>query len=292
MYELVQVGKQTYYINCPARMGIYLFNNKQACLIDSGNDKEAGKKVLKILEANGWSLNMIINTHSHADHIGGNNLLQQRTGCLIFAPGIEQAFVQYPILESSMLYGGYPMQELRNKFLLAQESIVQELTPEVLPEGLSMLRFDGHSMAMAAIKTSDDVWFLADCLSSEAILQKYHISYIYDVHGYLQSLKKAKTLEGRLFVPAHAEPCENICALADCNIQKAHEIMELLKKICAEPANFDGILKNVFDHYGLHLDVNQYVLVGSTLRSYISYLHDKGELLADFTGNMLTWKTT
>ena len=68
--------------------------------------------------------------------------------------------------------------------------------------------------------------------------------------------------------------------------------MELLKKICAAPANFDGILKNVFDHYGLHLDVNQYVLVGSTLRSYISYLHDKGELLADFTGNMLTWKTT
>jgi len=292
MYELVQVGSQTYCINCPARMGIYLFNNKQACLIDSGNDKEAGKKVLKILEANGWSLNMIINTHSHADHIGGNNLLQQRTGCPIFAPGIEQAFVQYPILESSMLYGGYPMQELRNKFLLSQESNVQELTPEVLPEGLSMLRLDGHSMAMAVIRTSDDVWFLADCLSSEAILLKYHISYVYDVHGYLQSLEKVKTLEGRLFIPAHAEPCENLCALADCNLQKAHEIMALVKEICVEPANFDGILKKVFDHYGLHLDFNQYVLVGSTLRSYISYLHDKGDLQAGFTGNMLTWKTT
>ncbi len=291
MYELMQVGTQTYYVNCPARMGIYVFSENEACLIDSGNDKETGKKVLKILEANGWSLKMILNTHSHADHIGGNNLLQQRTGCSIFAPGIEQAFVRYPLLESSMLYGGFPMQELRNKFLLAQESNVQELTPELLPQGLTMLRLDGHSMAMAAIKTSDDVWFLADSLSSETILHKYHIAYLYDIHGYLQSLETVKTLDGRLFIPAHAEPCADISALADVNIQKAHEIMALICKICVGPANFESILKSVFDHYDLHLDFNQYVLVGSTLRSYISYLHDKGELHADFAGNILTWKT-
>ncbi len=290
MYELVQVGQRTYYINCPARMGVYVIDDNGVCLIDSGNDKEAGKKVLKILEANGWSLKMIINTHSHADHIGGNSLLQQRTGCRIWAPGAEQAFVRHPILESSMLYGGFPMQELRNKFLLAQESSVQELTQAVLPEGLFMQRLDGHSMAMAAIRTCDGVWFLADSLSSEAVLQKYHITYLYDVQGYLQSLEAVKALAGRLFVPAHAEPCEDIQALANLNMQKAHEIMAFIREACAEPVTFESLLKKVFDHYGLHLDFNQYVLVGSTLRSYISHLHDKGELLADFSGNMLTWR--
>ena len=291
MYELVQVGQRSYYINCPARMGVYVIDDNNVCLIDSGNDKEAGKKVLKILEANGWALKMIINTHSHADHIGGNSLLQQRTDCRIWAPGAEQAFVRHPILESSMLYGGYPMQELRNKFLLAQESSVQELTQAVLPEGLFMQRLDGHSMAMAAIRTCDGVWFLADSLSSEAVLQKYHITYLYDVQGYLQSLETVKTLAGRLFVPAHAEPCEDIRALADLNIQKAHEIMAFIRGACAEPVTFESMLKRIFDRYGLHLDFNQYVLVGSTLRSYISYLHDKGELAADFSGNMLAWRT-
>ena len=64
MYELIQAGEKTYYINCPAKMGLYRLNDSEVCLIDSGNDKDAGKKVLKILEAGGWKLKMVINTHS------------------------------------------------------------------------------------------------------------------------------------------------------------------------------------------------------------------------------------
>ncbi len=68
-------------------MGLYRLNDSEVCLIDSGNDKDAGKKVLKILEAGGWKLKMVINTHSHADHIGGNSLLAQRTGCSVYTAG-------------------------------------------------------------------------------------------------------------------------------------------------------------------------------------------------------------
>ena len=72
MYELIQAGERTYYIDCPSKIGIYRINDEKVCLIDSGNDKDAGKKVLKILSANGWRPEMILNTHSHADHVGGN----------------------------------------------------------------------------------------------------------------------------------------------------------------------------------------------------------------------------
>ena len=78
MYELIQAAPRTYYIQCPAKMGLWVPDGQHAVLIDSGGDKDAGRKVQKILEAQGWELSCILNTHANADHNGGNALLQQR----------------------------------------------------------------------------------------------------------------------------------------------------------------------------------------------------------------------
>lgn len=45
MYELIQAGEQTYYIQCPAKIGIYRANDREVYLIDSGGDKDAGRRV-------------------------------------------------------------------------------------------------------------------------------------------------------------------------------------------------------------------------------------------------------
>lgn len=121
MYELVQVTENVYYIESPAKIGLIQTGDMDVCLIDSGNDKEAGRKVRQILDAHKWHLKAIYNTHANADHIGGNKYLAGQTGCKIYANGIEQYFTRHPVLESSFLYGGYPPKDLRHKFLLAQE---------------------------------------------------------------------------------------------------------------------------------------------------------------------------
>ncbi len=36
MFELNQVGEKSYYINCPAKIGIYRLNDTDVYLIDSG----------------------------------------------------------------------------------------------------------------------------------------------------------------------------------------------------------------------------------------------------------------
>lgn len=90
MYELNQAGKNSYYIQSPAKIGLYKLNEAEVCLIDSGSDKDAGRKVRQILDKNGWRLTAVYNTHSNADHIGGNQYLQGQTGCMIYAPGIER----------------------------------------------------------------------------------------------------------------------------------------------------------------------------------------------------------
>ena len=102
MFELNQIGESSYYINCPAKIGIYKSNDTDVYLIDSGNDKDAGRKVRKILSENGWNLKGIINTHLNADQIGGNKYLQQQTGCKIFADGIEAAFTANLLMWSSL----------------------------------------------------------------------------------------------------------------------------------------------------------------------------------------------
>ena len=43
MYECVQVGENTFFMDCPSRIGIYR-DGEAAWLIDSGNDKDAAKR--------------------------------------------------------------------------------------------------------------------------------------------------------------------------------------------------------------------------------------------------------
>lgn len=288
MYELIQVAPRTYYIDCPTKIGIYRMNDTDVCLIDGGSDKDAARRIQKILTAQGWSLKKVFTTHSHADHVGGCAALSSRTGCEIYAPDTDLSFTLWPEFEPALLFGGCPPKPLRNKFLMAQPSPAKPLTSDALPEGMEMVRLDGHCPAMAAFKTPDGVWFLGDCMTSGTIIEKYHVSYIYNVEQYLDSLEKAKALEGICFIPAHAPAEENISPLADQNRDKVLEIAALVKSLCTD-AGYEDILKGVFDHYALRMDFGQYVLVGSTVKGYLTYLLDRGEVTADFRDNKMYW---
>ena len=290
MYELIQVSDNSYYVNCPAKIGIYRCEDTGVYLIDSGNDKEAGRKVRQILDKNGWTLRAILITHSNADHIGGCKYLQAQTGCEIYAPGIECDFTRHTLLEPSFLYGGYPPKALRHKFLMAQSADAKELTAETLPEGFEIIPLPGHFFDMAGFRTPDNVVFLADCLSSRETLEKYRIGFIYDVQAYIDTLEKVKALEADCFVPAHAASCEDVSELAQYNIDTVREIAERIASICAEPQSFEAILKRLFDEYSLELSFEQYALVGSTVRSYLAYLLDGGRLCVKCEDNMLLWE--
>ena len=290
MFELIQVSGHSYYIQSPAKIGLVKLNDRDVCLIDSGNDKDAGRKVRQLLDANGWRLTAIYNTHSNADHIGGNQYLQKQTGCKVYAPGIDCAFTRYPVLEPSFLYGGFPCRDLRHKFLMAQESDAQELTQESLPDGFEIIPLPGHFFDMVGFRTPDDVVYLADCLSSRETLEKYQIGFIYDVAAYLKTLEAVKTMQAAMFIPAHAAASEEIAGLAQYNIDKVLEIAEKIVSLCDAPLCFEDVLKQLFDAYDLSMNFEQYVLVGSTVRSYLAWLKDTGRLNCLFDQNRMLWQ--
>lgn len=289
MYELIQAGARTYYIDCPVKMGVFLPDGSHACLFDGGSGKDAAKKALKLLDARGWSLSCVINTHSHSDHIGGNQLLQKRTGCKIFAKGIERSFTLNPVLEPAFLYGGFPPDALRSKFLEAAPSGALPPEDPAFPRELEVIALPGHSFDMIGLRTPDDVVFLADALASEDTIKKYQVSYLYDVEAYLSTLQIIERMRAKWFIPAHAAATADISPLARLNRDKTLQIINYLLNLCKTPRSFEEILQSVFTDYALAMDFNQFVLVGSTVRSYLAYLYNQRRADVRFESNRMLW---
>ena len=291
MYELIQLSEHDYYIECPSRMGIVRVGEQEVVMIDSGNDKDAAKKALRHIEASGWALKAIYNTHAHSDHIGGNRLLQSRTGCRIYTPGVESAFTNFPILEPTTLFGGFPPRELLSKSSMAQPSTADILHESDLPDGFRLLLLPGHSAEMIGILTPDGTAFIGDCLLSQETLEKYALSYVYDIETYVQTLVRIKELQANVFVASHAVPQKDIRALADFNLKNVDTVSRKILGFCKEPCTLEELLKKVFDSYHIEMSVLQYCLIGTTIKSYLGWMRKQGRMELRIEDNRLLWYT-
>ena len=154
-----------------------------------------------------------------------------------------------------------------------------------------MIPLPGHSFDMVGFRTPDSVVYLADCMSGNDALEKYQISFLVDPGKYLETLEEVKKMDAVYFVPAHAPAAKEIALLAQSNIDKVQEIASKIVDLCREPVCFEHLLKKLFDGYALHLTFEQYVLVGSTVRSYLTWLSETGRLRAKIDRNMLLWSS-
>lgn len=93
-----------------------------------------------------------------------------------------------------------------------------------------------------------------------------------------------------MFIPSHCEATNDISYLIEINKNKIKEIIGKIYNACEKEMTFEGILKYIFDEYNLAMNENQYVLIGSTIKSYLSYLHDENRLTYEFKNNQMMWK--
>ncbi len=290
MAELIQIKNNTYCFNCNAKVGVYKVNDRDVYFIDSSSDYNTAEELYNAITDKGWCLLGIINTHAHADHNGGNSFLQNKTGCKIFANGIEKAISENTMLNTVSLIGGYPAKEFTTKLLYASPSAVYSTSHPDFPREFEIVHLPGHSAEMIGIRTPDNVLFTADALVSERALDILHLTYIFDIERHLETLEYLKTLSADVFVPSHSSPIDNIDVLCEKNIAEIMNIRDTLLRLLEKPISFDYLLAKVIEFYKIRITNEQYILVSSTLHCYLGWMKNIGYIDFEIKDNTLLWK--
>lgn len=287
--KLNKLSDRVYCITAPTNIGVYVIKGNEVMLIDSGSTKTFAKRIERILNENNLTPKMLVNTHSHSDHIGGNEYLQSAFNIPVYAYKADEALVEYPRLSPSLTWGGGINNEISGKFWIAAQCNSKPLTPEILPDGVEIIELFGHTGTMIGFK-ADNVIFLGDSVVGEQVISSSGIPYNFNIGDQIKTLEKVKTLSADFFVPSHSEIKKDIIPLAELNRKTIFGIVDSIRDICQTPHTCDEIIEKMFEKYSVKCDLTQYTLVGSTIRSYISYMLDEGMIEWITVGSKLMWQ--
>lgn len=288
MYELHHLKGYTYYIDGPTNLGVYKLNATDCVLIDTGTKEEA-EIIENVLIKNNLKLKYIVNTHCHIDHSGADYYLVNKTNCKVITSGIEKAFMLEKRLDVALLYGALPLEEFKNYYINADNRFkVYEL--DELPKGLEAFELPGHHNGMIGIKTNDDVYFVADSYCSYQIVDKQKVLLIYDIKGYLNSLKLVESFKGNYIVPAHSDVTTDPSDVINHNRNRIHEIRNLILAILEKEMSIEEIIAYITNHYSLRMTHNRYLILAPTIKSYLSDLSNDGLIINYFKDNILYFK--
>ncbi len=296
--KLEQIGEKTYYIANDTNIGIYMTGPNRVCLIDTGS-KGDGQGIDEIISDCGWQPDFIINTHSHIDHIGGNKYLMEKYGITAYCTELDMAFANYADLEAYYMNGGRPASKLRHIFThpgkIGFRAIeeVSEVCPEafeaVTLAGIRWKLLPGHTFGMIGVKTPDDVWFLGDSYLSEAYMAKRRFGYLVDAGAYLDTIEMLRSFEGSMFVPSHGVAEENISEILDMNVENQQTMIEAVRGACKGGSSLDSIVGEMYRFTKLRNNEANHALLTSTVKCYLTYLQDKGELQSSFENDIMIW---
>lgn len=312
--KIIELSSGVYVIPGTTNVGVIINENDsskasavEVYLIDSGSTEIDGEYVLDVLKAffeqQGLSFNIkaIITTHGHADHCGAHNFLRDETGCQLWAAKHEQGAMETPIIQGTVLWGGYPPHEMRTLFFMPSPTTVDHfITKDDVIElsasrKITFMELKGHSYETLGIiitgKNEHKVIFPGDNIFPRNEIINHWIPLILNPVEYMDSLDMLCAIEKVDWcIPSHGDFLRrNINEAAELNkiaiISTRTCILDALKtkkKLTAEE-----IVKYVADKNDMKLSLSQYALVNSTVKSYISVMHDAREIKMAVSDNKL-----
>ncbi|MFN8591625.1 MAG: MBL fold metallo-hydrolase [Thermomicrobiales bacterium] len=284
MSSLVQLGDRVWVLPGGVNIGVVRGPDNQIVMVDTGLNDTSAKKALKaIREDLAGEPSVVLTTHAHADHFGGNATIVKRTGAVVHAPAFDEAFLRYPLLQPASLFGGAdPPITMRGGFMLADPSpvdlVVQPGPHTVANVNIEAIPLFGHSPGQLGYLI-DDVFFCADVVLPEAALQKYRIPYLFSLTDHLNALDRAREVTYRLAVPGHGPVLDDLQPLIERNHTLAREVSDAVLDIAERPETAEAIMRQLLARFGAAPgDAPAYYLLQPTVFAYLSHLHREHRL--------------
>lgn len=293
MSNIQQLSEHVYTLTGGVNCAI-IKNQHEAILVDTGQDKNYGKAIRKACEALDVSPVAILNTHSHADHYGGNDYLLRQYDVPVYAPSFEASIIQSPYLEPVYLFNGAkPIPELMSKWLLAKPSKVDhDLTEgplELAGLKLEVIDTSGHAHKHVSI-LCDGVLLAADALFGASVLAKYPLPFGQDIGQQIASAEKLKLLSVNTTLPGHGKASEQLEPMIEANLRAFRHASEVIYEACTGLST-EQVLSASCKALSLEItDLPRYYLNLCVVTAYLSYLREEARVTLELKNNALVWQ--
>ncbi|MEW9095940.1 MAG: MBL fold metallo-hydrolase [Clostridiaceae bacterium] len=281
--DLIKIKGNTYYINAPTNIGVYVFKNKNCLLVDTGINNSQARKIDEVLIQNNLHPKYIINTHNHVDHCGGNSYFKENyPGSLIFTSAKEKIFMENPELYPCILSNSIPIKGLKRitkKFDV--DFILDYGVNKINDEKFEVLALKGHSQEHIGFITPEKVCFLGDALFSDEIIDKYSLPYLYDIEESINTLNIINDIDCDYFILAHSNEMilkDQIKDLIQHNLNNINYFIEQILDLLDGPMTKEDILQNLAILNDLSMGFTQYHLNFSSVSALVSYLYNQGKI--------------
>ncbi len=293
-----RINEQIGYVKGSVNQGV-IFSEHGVILIDTGLDKQAARKIIRLLNELQVQPIAIVNTHAHADHFGGNQEILTHNGDVqVYAPIFEETTIRHPIWEPSYLYGGAsPLVEMENKFLLAPPSPVHHVfEPGMLMiDGieLQVVPLYGHSYRQMGIGI-EDVLFAADSFYGMEVLIKHPIPFHVDTRATLDSLESLRDLDYTVLIPGHGTAVSSIDERIETIEQNKlvyDRVNHLIVSNLQEPKTLDQLQAAVSNQLEiLANNAGSYLLYRTAILAQLKYLVDTQQITQEIQENQWFWR--
>jgi glyoxylase-like metal-dependent hydrolase (beta-lactamase superfamily II) len=183
---------------------------------------------------------------------------------------------------------------MRNGFLRAHASPVDVVfdagAQEIAGVALEIVSLAGHSPNQMGVLV-DGVFFCADVVLPDRVIERYRMPYLYSVTDHLAALAHAVTIPHTVAVPGHGPIVERISDLVGPNREIVQRVAAEVLDLCETARMPEDVLALLLGRLGADpQDAGAYYLLHPTIFAFLSHLERQGDLTHEIHSGRSLWR--